>query len=75
MKGMQMDGKIDGTILFKYPGRNSSLDLNGALNPHPLFLESLRKNAPASFSKKRDGKNGLEFRIEGTVDHPEFSLN
>ncbi len=76
MKGMQMDGKIDGTILFKYPGRNSSLDLNGALNPHPLFLESLRKNAPASFFlKKRDGKNGLEFRIEGTVDHPEFSLN
>jgi hypothetical protein len=49
---------------------------HGALNPHPLFLrEPAEKCTCKFFSKKRDGKNGLEFRIEGTVDHPEFSLN
>jgi type II secretion system protein N len=75
IKGMQMDGKISGSILLKYPGGGSVLDLDGILNPHPSFLSNLENNIPVNFFlKKRPGKKGLEFRIQGTFDRPELSL-
>lgn len=73
-KGEQVGGTFSGAITLKNPVRQSLLDINGTLRPHPSFIAKLGQMVAALFKNKRTGGD-FPFRLTGTVEQPDFALN
>ena len=72
-KGNQLDADLTGTIGLT---GNNALNLTVSVTPHHLLLAKIEKTLPMDFlRKKKAGKAGIEFKIDGTLDEPGFSLN
>lgn len=75
--GNQLDLNVTGKINLdgSNPSRNA-LNLTGTVTPHHVFLANMEKNIPVDFLRnKKTGKTAISFKINGTLENPEFSLN
>ena len=75
--GNQLDLKIDGRVKLDTDDRDkNALNLSGSITPHHVFLAKIEKDIPPGIlSKKKTGKTAVQFRVNGTLDNPGFSLN
>ena len=75
--GNQLDLNIAGRInLNKVDPAEYELDLNGSLTPHHVFLAKIEKDIPIDLLRnKKTGQTAIEFKVDGTMDEPDFSLN
>jgi type II secretion system protein N len=74
-KGRQLNGKVTGSIYIRAPYDSSRLNLSGIVRPHPEFTARLKKSVPIALLGGRDlSRQGLPFKISGTVAKPGFSL-
>jgi type II secretion system protein N len=71
LKGNQLDADVSGSIKFS---RGSTLDLTGTVRPHERLLAQLGQNGPRVFEGSNWAKQGLPFRISGSLDSPNYSL-
>jgi hypothetical protein len=47
-----------------------------SVTPHHLLLAKIEKNIPMDFLRnKKAGEAAISFKIDGTLDNPNFSLN
>ena len=70
IKGHDLSGNITGTIFLTDPIGNSRIQLNGKIIPHPALL----KNIGALFPRQYLKEGGIPFRIYGTVNQMNYSL-
>ncbi|MEW5909858.1 MAG: type II secretion system protein GspN, partial [Thermodesulfobacteriota bacterium] len=74
-KGPQLDGRISGSILLNQEIGKSVLNLYGKVKPHHLLIAGLGKEAGAIlFSMNKSEQNLISFKISGTLNKPNFSL-
>lgn len=73
MAGTQVGGNLSGHIRLREPFEKSTLDIAGAIKPHPSFIANLGEGA-ALLLKQGSGADGFPFSIRGTFDSPQFSL-
>ena len=75
-RGNQLDADLTGTIgLTGQTGKNA-LNLTVSLTPHHVLLAKIEKTLPMDFLReKKAGKAAISFKIDGTLDEPDFSLN
>ncbi len=74
-KGVQVDAKITGDILWRRPYPSSVLKLDGFIKPHSAFVSKLGKALPIDlFASKNPGEKGFSVGVNGTLDAPEFSM-
>jgi type II secretion system protein N len=75
IKGQPADGSVNGLVEFRTPLGKSRLNLEGTVEPHPVFLALLRKSLPASMLPQTDENEGIGIIFSGTLDAPEFVFN
>ena len=71
LKGPQVDGDISGSITLSDVFEQSRLNLTGTLKPHPDFIATLPQNI---IPRNLIGPNGINFKIMGTLENPNFAL-
>jgi type II secretion system protein N len=75
-RGNDLDADISGTIALNRTSRQNALNLNGSVTPHHGFLAKIENSIPADLLRQKSaGGQAILFRIGGTVEIPEFSLN
>jgi len=73
--GTQVDGTVAGAILLKNPFEKSTLRLSGSIQPHSNFIAGLGRGiAGMLLPQIKSAKNGIKFKIRGTLEDPRFSL-
>jgi len=75
--GNQLDLKIAGRINLTTsdPAKNA-LNLTGTVTPQHVFLAKIEKDLPVDFLRdKKTGRMAISFKVDGTLDEPDFSLN
>ena len=75
--GNQLDLKIAGRINLTTsdPAKNA-LNLTGTVTPQHVFLAKIEKDLPVDFLRnKKAGRMAISFKVDGTLDEPDFSLN
>jgi type II secretion system protein N len=75
-RGNQLDADLTGTIGLTAQTGKSALNLTVSLTPHHVLLAKIEKTLPMdSLRKKKAGNAAISFKIDGTLDEPDFSLN
>ncbi len=75
-RGNQLNADLTGTIAFAGQTGKQAMNLSVSLTPHHLLLAKIEKNIPMSFLRnKKAGEAAISFKVEGTLDKPNFSLN
>ena len=75
-RGSDLNADITGTIDLNNTGRRNALSLNGSVTPHHAFLAKIENSIPADLLRQKTaGNQAISFRIGGSVETPEFSLN
>jgi type II secretion system protein N len=72
LAGNQLDADISGSISLNGSYGRNRLSLTATIKPHHVLLAKIEKNLPLNFLR---GGKGLSFKINGTLDAPEFSFN
>jgi len=73
--GSQVDGTIAGIIILKNPFEKSTLRLTGTIQPHSGFIAGLGQGiAGLLVPRIKSTKEGIKFKIRGTLEDPKFSL-
>jgi type II secretion system protein N len=75
--GNQLDLKAAGRIKINDRGpAQNELNLTGTVTPHHVFLATIENEFPVDFLRnKKTGKTSILFKIDGTLENPEFSFN
>ena len=75
-RGNQLNADLSGTIALAGQTGKQAMNLSVSLTPHHLLLAKIEKNIPMNFLRdKKAGEAAISFKIEGTLDKPDFSLN
>ena len=75
-RGSDLNADITGTIDLNNTGRRNALSLNGSVTPHHAFLAKIENSIPADLLRQKTaGNQAISFRVGGSVETPEFSLN
>ena len=75
-RGNQLDADLTGTIVLAGLAGKQAMDLSVSVTPHHLLLAKIEKNIPMDFLRnKKAGEAAISFKIDGTLDKPNFSLN
>ncbi len=75
-RGNQLDADLTGTIALAGQSGKQSMNLSVSVTPHHLLLAKIEKNIPMDFLRnKKAGEAAISFKIDGTLDKPNFSLN
>lgn len=75
-RGNQLDADITGTIALKDRTGKNALDLSISVTPHHLLLAKIEKTIPLDLLRQQKaGKDAISFKVNGTWDKPDFSLN
>ncbi len=75
-KGPQVDGRISGSIFLRNNLRQSVLNLTGKVKPNHLLLAGIGKGFQSLFfSSNKKSLDGIAFRINGTIERPNLSLD
>ena len=73
--GRQVSGNASGEIRLRQPLSESRIQLSGVIKPRPSFIKELGKVVPSQLlSGGNFVRNGVPFRISGSVERPNFSL-
>ena len=73
--GRQVSGNASGEIRLRQPLPQSRIQLSGVIKPRPSFIKELGKVVPSQLlSGGNFVRNGVPFRISGSVERPNFSL-
>ena len=76
LKGKQLDASVSGSIRLNRGFSQGVLNLDAMVSPHHMLLAAVKESLPFSFLKGAGDKNkGFNFKIRGTTDAPQFSLN
>jgi hypothetical protein len=74
--GVQMDGSLSGEIQVKTPLESSRLQISGIVHLKPEALARLKASfLGPSIPNPKTEDDGIPFRITGTLQSPQFSLN
>lgn len=75
-RGNDLDADISGTIALNRTSRRNALNLNGSVTPHHGLLAKIETSIPTDLLRQKTaGGQAISFRIGGTIETPEFSLN
>jgi len=75
-RGNQLDADLIGTIALTGQTGKHAMNLTVSVTPHHLLLAKIEKNLPMDFLRnKKAGEAAISFKIDGTLDKPDFSLN
>ncbi|OGP57449.1 MAG: type II secretion system protein GspN [Deltaproteobacteria bacterium RBG_13_49_15] len=75
LKGPYVDGRISGSVFFNKEIGKSVLNLNGKAKPHHLLLAEMGKESISLlFPVQKSEQSIISFRISGTLNRPNFSL-
>ncbi|MFP4225181.1 MAG: type II secretion system protein GspN [Desulfobacterales bacterium] len=75
VKGSQVSGNASGTLELRQPLSRSRVQLEGTLKPHPSLIKELGRSVPKQLLSQGDYlEKGIPFRLSGTLDRPNFSL-
>jgi type II secretion system protein N len=75
-RGDQVDADISGTIVLNGGGRQNALNLKGSVKPHHVLLTKIESSIPTDLLRQqKSGKAGFAFKIGGTMDAPDVTLN
>jgi len=75
-RGNQLDADLTGTIALTGQTGKDTMNLSVSLTPHHLLLAKIEKKLPMDFLRnKKAGDAPISFKIDGTLDKPDFSLN
>ena len=76
LEGNEINASISGSVDLSARSGKQALNLVGTIKPHHVFLAKIEKDLPVEFLKgSKAGDNGFSFKINGTLDVPEFSFN
>lgn len=76
LKGPQLNASVSGSIRLNRDFSRGVLSLDAMVSPHHMLLAAVKKSLPFSFLKSgKDKGKGFRFKIRGTTDAPQFSLN
>lgn len=76
LTGNQLDASISGSIISNRDTGQSVLNLNATVTPHSMLWAQLKKSLPFQlFSGGKSGDQNFSFKIRGTAEAPEISLN
>ena len=74
--GNQLDASISGSIISNRSTAKTALNLNATLTPHSILWAQLKKSLPFKLlTGDMSAGQSFSFKIRGTVDAPEISLN
>ncbi|MBA4366298.1 MAG: type II secretion system protein GspN [Desulfobacterium sp.] len=72
-KGGDVDGSLSGTVLINRKLEKSVLNLNGTINPNPVFTDKLGELGPiVKRILKKSSEDGFPVKIQGTFEKPRF---
>ena len=75
-RGNQLNADLTGTIALAGQTGKQAMNLSVSITPHHLLLAKIEKNIPMDFLRnKKAGEAAISFKIDGTLDKPNFSLN
>jgi type II secretion system protein N len=75
-RGNQLDADLTGTIALTGQTGKDTMNLSVSVTPHHLLLAKIEKKLPMDFLRnKKAGDAPISFKIDGTLDKPNFSLN
>ena len=75
-RGNQLDADLTGTIALTGQTAKHAMNLSVSVTPHHLLLAKIEKNIPMDFLRNiKAGEAAISFKIDGTLDKPNFSLN
>jgi type II secretion system protein N len=75
-RGNQLDADLTGTIALTGQTGKHTMNLSVSLTPHHLLLAKIEKKLPMDFLRnQKAGEAAISFKIDGTLDNPDFSLN
>ena len=75
-RGNQLDADLTGKIALASQTGKQAMNLSVSVTPHHLLLAKIEKNIPMDFLRnKKAGEAAISFKIDGTLDKPNFSLN
>jgi len=75
-RGNQLDADLTGTIALAGQTGKHAMNLSVSVTPHHLLLAKIEKNIPMDFLRNiKAGEAAISFKIDGTLDKPNFSLN
>jgi type II secretion system protein N len=75
-RGNQLDADLSGTIALAGQTGKQAMNLTVSVTPHHLLLAKIEKNLPMDFLRnQKAGEAAISFKIDGTLDKPDFSLN
>jgi type II secretion system protein N len=75
IEGDQLYADVSGSIEFGGRFARKILNLSGRVRPHATLLAKLGKNVPQLFAGSNLEKQGLPFKITGSMDSPQYSFN
>jgi len=76
LKGKQLDASVSGSIRLNRDFSQGVLNLDAMVSPHHMLLAAVKESLPFGFLKGvKDKDKGFKFKIRGTTDAPQFSLN
>jgi type II secretion system protein N len=75
VKGRELNGKASGTVTLRNPILKSAANISGQVTPTPALMKSLADILPiAAFAGDSSSSDGIPFKISGTIESPNFSL-
>ena len=71
--GLQVDGKVSGSIRFRKPIEQSRIVLSGNIKPQPAFVAEHKNDLIGGLlASQTVQKRGMLFRVSGTLENPKF---
>jgi type II secretion system protein N len=75
VKGREVNGKATGTMTLRNPIDQSAINISGQVTPTPALMKSLADILPiAALAENNASGGGIPFKISGTIESPNFSL-
>lgn len=73
--GLQFEGKLTGSVIFRQPLGNSRVTLSCTLKPQPAFIAEHRNDLIGGLLASQTAqKRGMVFRISGTLNNPKYVM-
>lgn len=73
--GLQIEGKLTGSVIFRQPLGNSRITMSCTLKPQPAFVAEHKNDLIGGLLTSQTAqKRGMIFRISGTLDNPKYVM-
>jgi len=73
--GLQIEGKLTGSVIFRQPLGNSRITLSCTLKPQPAFVAEHKNDLIGGLLASQTAqKRGIVFRISGTLNNPKYVM-